>query len=54
MKPLSLKDPVSELAMYEIFEKLKKQDLIKGPHYHDREASHKHGAYAIMWVSRYI
>lgn len=47
-------EDIPEMAMYNIFVKLKKDGLIKGPHYHNREASHKHGAHAIMWVSRYI
>lgn len=45
---------VPELAMYEIFEKLHNEGLIKGPRYMNRDAAHKHGACTITWVSRYI
>ncbi len=45
---------VLELAMCDIFDKLKKDGLIKGPRALNREEVHKHGAYSIMWVSRYI
>lgn len=43
-----------EMAMADVFDSLKKRGLIKGPAFHNREAAHKHGAYAIMWISRYI
>ncbi len=45
---------VPELAMDEIFNKLRKDKLIKGRARLNRDARHKHGATAIMWVSRYI
>jgi hypothetical protein len=47
-------EEVPELAMYEIFRKLKKEGLVRGPGYMNRDAAHKHGAFSIMWVSRYI
>ena len=45
---------VPDMAMCNVLDKLRKEGLIKGPRYHNRDAVHKHGAYAIMWVSRYI
>jgi hypothetical protein len=45
---------VPELAMDDIFDKLRKQGLIKGPARLNRDARHKHGATSIMWVSRKI
>lgn len=45
---------VPEMAMCDIFDKLKKQELIRGPRYMNSDEVKKHGAYAIMWVSRKI
>lgn len=42
------------MAMCDVFDKLKAEGLIKGPRYMNSDAVKKHGAYAIMWVSRYI
>lgn len=53
-KLIAAGEEVPELAMAEVFDKLKKEGLIRGPAYMNRDAAHKHGAYSIMWVSRYI
>ena len=53
-KLIAVGEVVPELAMADIFDKLKKDGLIKGPARLNRDAAHKHGAYSIMWVSRYI
>lgn len=45
---------VPDMAMCGVLDKLRKEGLIKGSRYHNRDAVHKHGAYSIMWVSRYI
>jgi hypothetical protein len=45
---------VPSMAMCKVLDKLRKEGLIKGARYHNSEAVQKHGAYSIMWVSRYI
>jgi hypothetical protein len=45
---------VPNMAMCTVLDKLRNEGLIKGPRYHNSEAVQKHGAYSIMWVSRYI
>lgn len=53
-KLITAGEEVPEMAMCDVFDKLKKEGLIKGPRYMNSDAVKKHGAYAIMWVSRYI
>jgi hypothetical protein len=45
---------VPELAMADVFDKLKSEGIIRGRGRLNRDAVRQHGAYSILWVSRYV